>query len=352
MRATSNGVKQKMIALSPRTLYTAWQRMVKSTRNTSLLLRIIAAAALLAALIFWIDPRNVAGTIQAFHPAYYLLALALLYAHILVQGIMIKVLLAGQGLNVRAREVFRLFVIANFFGLFLPGAIGPDLVLCYNLCKSTDRKETVLSAILYIRIMVLFVMAILAFLAAFHPLASGTDIHLLTGVTLAAFVVYFFMMANRESLALARRLLAVLERHRWTAVIHRTYFALASISGNRLIGARIAPLLMASALIKIVVDYVIALALGIDIPLIYFFVFIPVITIAAALPLTFAGIGVREGSYVGLFALAGIPAEQSVTVALVSLSLVLVVAINGAVLFALYGASLKKSEADIQSPPA
>lgn len=313
---------------------------MKVSAKTSLLLRLTAAALLLALLLAWVGPRNMLASIAHFHPAFYAVALSLLYLHIFVQGIMIKRLLAYQGLRVKAREVFRLFIVANFFGFFLPGAIGPDMVLCYNLFKSTDRKETVLSAILYMRIMVLFVMALLAFLACFHPLAPGMDAYLLTGAALSAFLIYFFIMANRESLAIARRVLAVLERYRWTAVIHRTYFALASISGNRLTGIRMAPYLLVSALIKIVADYFIALALGLEIPLVYFFVFIPIITLAAAVPLTFAGLGVREGSYVSLFALAGIPAEQTMAVALVSLSLVVVVAIHGAILYALAGSTL------------
>ncbi len=106
----------------------------------------------------------------------------------------------------------------------------------------------------------------------------------------------------------------------------------------------IAPLLIASALVKIFTDYFVARSLGFDIPLLYFFIFIPLITVISAVPLTFAGLGVREDSFAGLFALAGVPAEQAIAVSLASFSLVIVIAVFGAVLYAVHGTELVTKE--------
>jgi uncharacterized protein (TIRG00374 family) len=302
--------------------------------------RMIAAATLLVALIIWVGPSSLRETISEFHGKYYAIALGLLFLHFFVQSLSLRGLLGGQGMHVSTFHVFRLTIISNFFGVFLPGSIGPDLILCYNMARSTERKEMALSAIIFIRITVLLIMAVLAFAGSFHPLVARLDIQLLTGGALVAFAAYFFLMSNRHMLHLAEKALGSLNRHRLTALLYKTYFALSQIGRNRRSLLKIAPLLATSAVIKIIADYFIALALGIEIPLLYFFVFIPIITIVSAIPLTFAGLGVREGSYAGLFALAGIPAAQSITVSLTSFSLVIAIAVMGGVFYIIWGSKM------------
>lgn len=302
--------------------------------------RIAAAAALLLALVAWVGPDTLRHTVTQFHLRYYAIALGLLFLHFFAQSLTLRGLLAGQGMHASAAHIFRLTIISNFFGVFLPGAIGPDLILCYNMARSTDRKETALSAIIFVRIAVLLIMAVLAFAGGFHPLVARPEIHALTGGVLLAFAAYFFLMSNRRMLDLAEKVLGSLNRHRVTALLYKTYFALSKIGSNGRALLRVAPLLVTSAVIKIIADYFIALALGIEIPLLYFFVFIPIITIISALPLTFAGLGIREGSYAGLFAIAGIPAGQSITVSLASFSLVIVIALTGGIFYMIWGTKL------------
>ncbi len=325
-------------------------RLMGITRKQlSLILRAAAGLLLLALLIAWIGIDSLKDTLTAFHPLYYGAALALLGLHFLFQSLILRTLLVGKGILVRARHVFRLTLISNFFGMFLPGGIGPDMVLCYNVVRSTEKKEVAFSAIIFSRISVLFLMALTAFGVSFHPLAARAEIQWLTGLVVLSFLAYWFVMANRNTLALARRLLDFLNRHRLTSVLYKVYFALSDYGRDRRSVLQIAPFLIGSALIKIVTDYVIALSLGFDIPLLYFFVFIPLITIISALPLTFAGLGVREGSFVGLFALAGVPAEQAIAVSLVSFTLVIIIAAIGAVLYVLHGATLVTQAPDTAS---
>jgi uncharacterized protein (TIRG00374 family) len=315
--------------------------MADIKQKSSRLWRIAASFILIALLIAWVGPDNMIETIGGFQWPYFMIALGLLLAHLMAQSLTLKILLAGQQLQASAFHIFRITMIANFFGVFLPGAIGPDMILCYNMAKSTDRKEVALSSIIFIRIAVLLIMALMGFAGAFNPLVARPEIFLLTSSALVGFAFYFFLMSNQRMLAFAEKLIGQWTRHRLIALLSKTYFALAQTATNRSVLKQVLPLLITSALIKIVADYFIARALGIDIPLLYFFVFIPLITIISAIPLTFAGLGVREGSYAGLFALVGVPAEQSILVSLASFTLVIMVAIIGAVVYMLNGKSVK-----------
>lgn len=309
-------------------------------KRLSLALRIVIGVALIGVMVQWIGLDALSGTWQSFSPIFYALAVTLLFAHFAVQSLVLRILLTAKDVTVRARHIFRLMVICQFFGVFLPGGVGPDLVLCYNMVRSTAKKELALSAIIFIRITVLFVMALFAFFASFHPIAAQPQYQLLTAGILLAFCAYFFLMANRHSLALARKVLEILNRHKVTAILYKTYFALAAHGQDRATALRIAPFLLLSAMIKVMTDYVVALSLGFDIPFIYFLVVVPLVTVISALPLTFAGLGIREGAFIGLFTLVGVPAEEALAISLVSFSLMLVTAGIGAILYGLYGTQI------------
>ena len=48
----------------------------------------------------------------------------------------------------------------------------------------------------------------------------------------------------------------------------------------------------------------------------YYFLFVPITSIVTILPVSFAGLGVREGAYVFLFIQAGMPRETALSLSL------------------------------------
>jgi uncharacterized membrane protein YbhN (UPF0104 family) len=61
-----------------------------------------------------------------------------------------------------------------------------------------------------------------------------------------------------------------------------------------------------------------AVALGVSMPFLYFVTLVPVITLAELMPISIAGLGVREVAFVYLFSLAGMPTEVSLPLALLT----------------------------------
>jgi uncharacterized membrane protein YbhN (UPF0104 family) len=64
-------------------------------------------------------------------------------------------------------------------------------------------------------------------------------------------------------------------------------------------------------------------ALNLPVPLWYLMLFIPLVHMLSALPLSFAGLGVREGSYVAFLALVGVGKDQALAFGLLWSALVL-----------------------------
>ena len=65
--------------------------------------------------------------------------------------------------------------------------------------------------------------------------------------------------------------------------------------------------------------FIFALSVGINLPLIYFLAILPVGTIVAFIPVSMAGLGTREATLIGLFALFGVSASSVFSMSLLAL---------------------------------
>jgi uncharacterized protein (TIRG00374 family) len=84
--------------------------------------------------------------------------------------------------------------------------------------------------------------------------------------------------------------------------------------------------------------WLLGLALGLDIPLVYYWIVVPVVCILTLLPLSVAGVGIREGSMVLLLAPLGVDRDQALCLALLWFSVLLVVGMFGGWIY-LFGKS-------------
>jgi uncharacterized membrane protein YbhN (UPF0104 family) len=107
--------------------------------------------------------------------------------------------------------------------------------------------------------------------------------------------------------------------------------------GLRAIGGALAISFVFNVLL-IAVNYLIALSLGVKIPLWYFLLFIPLISFLLVLPISLSGLGVREGGYIYLFAQAGVSAPLALAMSLLFYALNVAAGLIGGVLYAFEGA--------------
>ena len=77
-------------------------------------------------------------------------------------------------------------------------------------------------------------------------------------------------------------------------------------------------------------------AIGLDIPLSYYFVFVPIVNILGLLPISFSGLGVREAGYIFFLAPLGIEGPSALALGLLSSALVLGNGVLGGLVFALW----------------
>ena len=60
------------------------------------------------------------------------------------------------------------------------------------------------------------------------------------------------------------------------------------------------------------------MAFGVSVPIIYFFLFIPVIMLVLIFPISIGGLGVREGTFIAFFSLVGMSVNDAVIITFTS----------------------------------
>ena len=207
--------------------------------------------------------------------------------------------------------LLRLYLVGQFFGIFLPTVIGGDAVRALALSRSGTAPSDAVSSVLLDRLLGL--LALVAYLLvglAFAGAAIGglRDAVAWSGDT--RFVI--------AAVAVGGAVGALLLLHlRCGAPLRRAAEAFVSMSRRApRTWARWMVLSLAVQAIYLAVWLVLARGMDLRVPPSYFFFAVPVVSFAAMLPVTVSGLGVREGTWILLLAPFGIVPADAVAFSL------------------------------------
>ena len=250
------------------------------------------------------------------------------------------------GLVVTFLEVLRYFFAGLFGNLFLPSAIGGDVIRILGLCHKSDQKPRVVASVILDRLSGLSgitVVAVLSFLFGYRLIHNNTIFIpiLLMGLIAIAFIIILF---NERIYSFFVGVFS-----RWPKLknaLMSVHYDLMLLNDKRDKGVQGILLSCLSQVIFCVTFYLSARAFHQDINLVYFLVFVPIICLAASFP-SIGGLGFREASAAYLFGTIGIDTGVSVSFSLMNFLFMLVVGLCGGVF---YVATF--SSGRIQYPPS
>lgn len=302
------------------------------------LLKIFVSLGLIAYLFIRMDLAQVAEALRSANYWLLLPAAVFFLAAMTNAGLKWYILLRAQGINVPFRAVLSYTYVGFFFNNFLPANVGGDVMRGYGLARYTEQgAEAAVSVVVdrIVGLMAFMSSAVAAALVAVFVLdqenLKGVEAAAMIG--LAIFVAGFATILSRRVRALLGHLFA------WKLLA-----PLAPIY-NRLSNALNAyrhsygPLALAfcTGLVTIVLtnftDYFIVQSLGGGIPLIYIFIFNPIIAFVLAFPISIGGLGVTQAVYPFFYGLVGVPASLAFTVSLLKQLIVYVTSLIGGLLW-------------------
>lgn len=201
------------------------------------------------------------------------------------------------------RRLFSFYLMGSFFNHILPGIIGGDAVKVYYLYKDTGSGGSALASVFmdrYVGFAALMLVGLVAFpfgLSYFR----GSYIEWVLPLIILLFVVGSFFIFG---LKVGRKI----------KFLSGFYDYCLMYKGKRDIIVKTFLISLIVQIIIIFAVYFISLGLEANIPLLPFFMFIPIISTVATVPISIAGIGVREASFVLLFGFLGVSPVQATAI--------------------------------------
>jgi hypothetical protein len=201
----------------------------------------------------------------------------------------------GKGISFS--KLFKLYLIASFFNIFLPGAIGGDVVRIRKISKLANIKiksatwTTIserLSGMYGLLILLSFSLLFMNFPAnmELNKYSSVWILRLSPVVVLICLPIFKWILEKSTS--------------------STSYLFLSKIIGLSLI----------AQLGDIIIAFLFSQYFGLDVSFLAFLFIMPLVYIATVLPISLGGLGVREGVFSGLLVLYGVDISIAIIISL------------------------------------
>jgi hypothetical protein len=232
--------------------------------------------------------------------------------------------------------LLRLYMIGSFFGLFLPTSVGGDAVRAVAAARSSGRAGRAMASVLVDR--AFGVLACICY-AALGLILAPESIAILDGGVMSWSVPG--LAGTGLILLIAGLAVLILSRSgRVRALWHQGIATVADLARSPRRLGRVAALAVVSQGLLVLLWYLLARGVNFTLPTSTFLWAVPLVSLSALLPVTFAGLGVREGVWLVLLNGSGIPPADIVAFSLLYFVCNLLVGISGGLLFVLSGVTM------------
>ena len=307
----------------------------------------VAISLGLLGLLFWqADRAAFLRTIATLSPLVYLGCALLYLLGYLISVVRWQRLLAAESIRLPFGRLCLVYFEGAFFNLFLPTLIGGDIVRGFAIYKITGGHPASLASILLDRLSgfaALILISLFSLGTGFKKIPNP-QIGVMVLCVAGAFLVLLTLLVNNRMKDWAGGLLRVVGLARFQARLQGLVDAIHRYRGHRLVLLQACLLSVILQGLIIVTYAVVGWSMRIDIPLIYFFIFVPLVTVVSMLPVSLAGLGVRESGVVYFFSLVGVDAATSLSMSLVWFSLTVLVSSLGGPAFLLNQHHAKRDE--------
>lgn len=300
-------------------------------------LRIAVSVTLLAVLLWQVNLGAMLRVLVHGSPGLLLIALALMVLTIYVSACRWYLLLRGKNPLITVWGIFSLVLTSSFLGYFLPG-MGTDVLRLYGLSRVTADPALVFASMLVERVGALLVLIAIVFVGLLlDPLPLPRVIGIVAGVGLFGVLMGTLVLMHPWTRDLTRLLVCADWLKPVRTRLEKLYRCLdayrdqpGAIAWSMVVGVVFQFLRVATAA-------VIAAALGLEVPFLYFLVIVPTVLLLSMIPLSIGGLGVREASYVYLLGLAGVSTEAGFSFSIITFLLHLLALVPGAWIYATRG---------------
>jgi uncharacterized protein (TIRG00374 family) len=304
----------------------------------------ILKVAVSTVLVWWLLRRigilNVAGMLRRADPIWLLAAFWLFFASHWLGSLQWRLLLQAEDIRLPLWRTLSIYFTGLFFNNFLIGGMGGDVFRMLDVHNSSRKGTSAVSGVLLDRLMGFLVLSGISVLAVPFVLGVRRFIPSFWGGFAAmvfgwVFLLFFFF--NKRFAKLFTWMFHWMIPHPAKTHMREVYRKIHAFGRQRGLFLRVLGISLVVQSARVFTHYLAGRSLGIPVPPVYYFLFIPIVAIMASLPVSIGGLGLREQTGVVLFTAVGMTAVQAVAVEFLSYLIAIASSVPGGVVFAVRG---------------
>jgi hypothetical protein len=301
----------------------------------SLLLRIIISVGILIILIKRIDLSKLIRIVSGADISKIILALLLALLIYFIWFLRWRMLLIGLELNLPQPSIFKSFCLGLFANLFFPSTMGGDVLRSIDLGLRSQKSRQVVASVILDRLSGYSAMMSVAFLALFLGCRIVNDISVLFALSifLSLLIALLTILFNNFLFSKCSKLLRFFGRT--GEALANLHYEIYNFRHQKELLIKNFAFSFIMQLLFVLSVYLISLAFETNVSLIYFFILVPIISAISAIPVSIAGLGLREASSMFFFTKLGMSAEVALAMALLTFAIMFLIGICGGIIYVL-----------------
>ena len=268
--------------------------------------------AIFVYIVYNLDIEKIIVVFLSINPIFIICSLTLTIPRLIIRNTAWQIIQKEQKITINFFQSLKIFLIGYFYGSITPGYIGQIMRVPYMKEKTgAPYGKLFVNSLIetIIHTLSLYGMMLIGALLVIGVLPELLYISIAWVVLLAIFLFYFNKRERGEKLFYI--LIQYLIPKKLKANLYR--FVDTFYTDFPEIKKLLLPLILGifTWIIIFSQEYIIVLALGIDIPYLYFLLLFPIANVVGFIPITFAGLGTRELTAIFLFStLFGVVEEE------------------------------------------
>lgn len=286
-------------------------------------LKLLISVALLAYLFYFsdlVDMREVTDTLKQTRLLIFICVVLIGIGNVLITSKRWSLFLPEK---IQYSRVVSLYLIGYFFNTFLPGRIGGDIIKSYYIYRDTGEGGiSILSVFIdrYLGLCAIVGISLIACAGGYSYFKDSDIVWFIPAVAIVFLIASFLFW-----------------RLNWGNIrgLHALYTHLTEYKKKKKCiyqGFILSFLVQGLCILEV---YLLSTAIGMKVPIIYFFIFVPVINALSAIPVTVAGLGVREISFTAFFnmffAELGVHSSEAVSLSLLAFATMTLINLLGGI---------------------
>ena len=279
------------------------------------LLKLLVSLGLLIFIFSSLDLQAFFSIVRQANPVWLFAALITTLGGVIIRAFRWQILLKAIQVEVPLGELTAIYFIGFLFNNLLPSGLGGDAMRMFELSKHTERGSDAVTSVVvdrFLGLSSLQAIALAALLFNWHAIPAAvayfTVIIFVVGLTLG------YLLINRRLYLMLQRRVGLFRRLTGVKKIGNLFESFQRYPLPALGKAYLVALLFNLSLIAM--NFFLGLAIGAEASLAQYAVFVPITSLVLLIPISFAGLGVREETYRQLFGQIGVSNEVAVALSL------------------------------------